>query len=72
MNFYLLDLKYNEDYDTTQSQVVRANSEEEARRLANQSCGDEGQIWENPDEVSCELLDPNGPAEVILTDYKAG
>lgn len=72
MNFYLLELKYNEDYDTVQAQVVRANSEEDARRVANQRVGDEGRVWENPDEVRCELLDPSGPVEIILRDYKAG
>ena len=71
MNFYILNLKFNDDYDTIQSQVVRANSEDEARKLANLSVGDEGRVWENPEEVGCELLDPDGAAEVILTDYKA-
>lgn len=72
MNFYLLDLKNNDGYDINQARVVRANSEKEARRLANETVADEGPVWENPEEVSCDLLDPNGPAEVILSDYKAG
>jgi hypothetical protein len=72
MNFYLLKLKHNNDYDTVQAQIVRANDENEARRLANRNVGDEGPVWENPDEVSCKVLDLNGPPEVVLTDYKAG
>lgn len=72
MNFYILRLKNNINYDTVQAQIVRANSEKEARRVANQRVGDECPVWGNPKEVSCDLLDTNGPVEVILRDYKAG
>ncbi len=72
MNFYLLDNLYDVEDDTCQSKVVRASSEEEARQIANQSVGDRYKIWENPKLVSCELLDPDGPSEEILSDYKNG
>jgi hypothetical protein len=46
--------------------VVRADSEESARKLALTKAYGEGPIWENPELTSCERLLPDGNEEVIL------
>lgn len=73
MNFYLLDNLHTQGYDICCSKLIRASNEAEARKIANTSfVGDEGCIWEDPKSVSCEIVDPNGPPEEIMADYKAG
>jgi hypothetical protein len=72
MNFYILEnlIAGENEYDITLEIVVRATNEMDARYLAKQVSSYPD--WENPIETSCKLLDSDGPAEVILTDYRAG
>lgn len=75
--FYLLNQSQAVDYDETRAMVVRAGSEDEARRaaygLAFRTPGSESpDIWADPERSTCEPLAADGPVEVILVDTKAG
>jgi hypothetical protein len=53
--------------------VVRASSELHARQLASTNCGEEGPaFWLDSVASTCEAIDPNGPPQVICTDYLEG
>jgi hypothetical protein len=50
--------------------AIRASSELHARQLASSNCGEEGPaIWLDSITSTCEAIDPNGPPQVICTDY---
>lgn len=64
-------------YDKFFGHIVRAETEEQARILAQQyseqNKGDENrtvQAWVNPKYSSCVELLPYGESEVILSDYR--
>lgn len=63
-------------WDTTQSVVVRAETETEARSLANSAAGDETReridAWTNPQYSTCTEITMVGPPEVICVNYCAG
>jgi hypothetical protein len=59
-------------YDCYDGRVIRADSEKRCREIANQSVGDEGKIWEDPQRVSCQIITDDGPEEIILSDFRAG
>lgn len=71
-----------EAYDTTHGIVVRAETEAEARQLADSCAGDENDsvwyvgpdqhAWLCPSVTKCEELTPDGMPGVILVDFKAG
>ena len=69
---YLLARTEAVNYDEYDSKVVRAPNEQQARELANEDTGDEGTLWNDPEQVTCESLDPNGEAGVILGSFHAG
>tara|TARA_R110002074_G_C11963222_1_gene609840 strand:+ start:144 stop:359 length:216 start_codon:yes stop_codon:yes gene_type:complete len=69
---YLLKRLEDIGWDEYAAKVVRAESEKEARALANQNVGDEGKIWEYSTCVSCEEVDTQEYSAVILQSYKAG
>lgn len=68
-------------YDKAFGFVVRAETEDEARKLANANGGDEtgpitehvyrtgGDPWLDPSQSTCVELTPEGEAGVILRDY---
>ena len=68
-------------YDKTFGFVVRAETEQDARMIANASGGDEtgpishdtyrhgGDPWLSPEFSSCEELSPTGTAQMILADH---
>lgn len=65
------------NYDVTLGFIIRATSEEEARRFASQNQGDEGWgEWQSPwlDEnlTSCEELLAEGESGVIMRDFNNG
>lgn len=70
---YLLT-RINEDtgYDEYDAKIVRAGSEGEARMIANERTGDEGQIWQNGTLVKCEIVTPDGKPRVLLESFNAG
>lgn len=70
-------------YDKVFGVVVHAETEEEARRLANEEGGDEtgprrnvhyqtgGDPWLDAHYSTCEELSLEGPSEVIMTDFRS-
>jgi hypothetical protein len=72
MNIYLLKRLDPVDYDEFDSKVVVAESEEDARLIAGEETGDEGQVWHNPKYVSCEVVDPAQGARVVCASFIAG
>ena len=59
-------------WDAYDKKFIRAKNEKEARRIANEQVGDEGKIWEDSDQVSCETITVNGESGIIVTDYCRG
>ena len=68
-------------YDKAFGFVVRAETEEEARKMANEKGGDEigpaqidvyrtgGDPWLDPKYSSCAELTPEGKSEIIIKDF---
>jgi hypothetical protein len=66
MTLYLLTQTGSVDWEDDRAVLVRASTPEEARRIAQDSAG-YGQHW-GASSASCEIIDPDGPAEIIITD----
>ena len=72
MPLYLIE-QNRISWDERAKQVIRANGEDEARKIASEDCGLEGpEPWLDPDKSEIEWLDPYGPSEVILSNSKYG
>ena len=57
-------------YDKSFGFVVRAETEEQARQLAAELCGNERkEAWISTIYSSCDELTNDGPAEIIMKDY---
>ena len=57
-------------YDKAFGFVVRAETEEKARELASDRCGDEGRhAWLNSEYSTCIQLQEEGEEEVIIYEY---
>jgi hypothetical protein len=75
-------------YDCNNRVIVRAHSEAEARAIMNRpskslvdsegvrfNCynyADEGAIWEDPESVTCRILEVQGPCAIIMKDSLNG
>lgn len=63
----------NPAYDVSNGFVVRAESEDAARKIASSSHGDEGAgVWLTRSGSTCELLTTKGGAGIIIHDFNAG
>lgn len=65
---------WNLRWDCYYGFVVRAETEQEARNLADKR-GDEsarGNPWQDPAYTTCTPLSADGPAEVIMEDFLSG
>jgi hypothetical protein len=69
---YLLTRKDRSGYDEYDAKVVRSHSEASARAIANETVGDEGEIWTDPTKVDCRKVPPVGEDGVILASFIAG
>lgn len=59
-------------YDKAFGFVVRAKTEAEARKLAGENCGDEGDAcWLDSAQSTCEELTRKGKSCVIIQDFHA-
>ena len=57
-------------YDKAFGFVVRAQTEQEARKFASSECGDEGpDVWLQPGVTTCVKLTDEGGTGVILRHY---
>ena len=61
-------------WDCAYGFVVRAETEEEARLLASEQCGDEGpDSWTDVKLSTCDIVSgAEGDAEVVMQDFLAG
>lgn len=78
---YDFDAAERFDYDCNWAFVVRAESEAEARAIAQSKGSDETRngyagerfdTWLDPTVVICEALDAEGKPGVVVCDYHAG
>jgi len=81
MALYLLKWRGTVPWDGMASCVVRAESEEAARNIAQAYAGDEARpwygrnkdaSWESDVYASCEWLRVKGDAGMVCRDFKAG
>ncbi len=70
--FYILRQRGRIGYDEYSAKVVRADNPKEARALANENVGDEGQIWSDSKMVSCNSIKAEGKSKIILGSFNAG
>jgi hypothetical protein len=57
-------------YDKAFGFVIRASTEVDARQLASQNAGDEGKdVWLDAAKTRCQVIDPNGPPNVLCRDF---
>lgn len=59
-------------YDCHFGFVIRAETEEEARAMANTQAGDEGKAWADPNLADCTELLPDGSPGLVIEDFRAG
>lgn len=57
-------------YDKAFGFVVRAESKDEARRIASEEAGDEGAAaWLDPAQTTCAMLEDAGDPGILLRDF---
>lgn len=67
------DNPWRSQYDKTFGHVVRAESEQDARRFAAIAAGDEGPApWTTDRFSTCTELTADGEAGIVLVDFRAG
>lgn len=66
--FILNQLQETGHMDCVFSMVIRADDETHARQLANKAHMDESSIWEDHLKTSCEVLESQGEAKVIIQE----
>lgn len=71
MKLYLLKTK-EWGYDCYDSMLIRAESEQRAREIANENCADEGAIWTDKKITSCEIIFVKGIEQLIISSFNAG
>ena len=72
MRIYLLKRIGDAGYDEYVEKVIRAKSQKQAREIANENVGDEGQVWTDKKLVVAEVVTPAGEAGVISEAFDAG
>lgn len=61
---------YSDEYE---EKVIRAKNENQAREIANENTGDERQIWDDKELVTCEIVTSStGEIGVISDSFNAG
>ena len=66
-----IDNPWDPWYDKAFGFVIRAESESEARRIAQNGSGtesDDGPVWLSSEYSTCQELRPTGPAGCIIRD----
>lgn len=71
MRLYLLT-RENHDYDEYRAKLIRARTQKQARRIANEHVGSEGKIWENKELVKRTIIINEGTVGEIISSFNAG
>lgn len=71
-----LDLPHDDNpwrfpYDKNHGFVIRAETEDSARKIANSRSADEGDVWANDKYSTCIELISSGEEGIILIDFNA-
>lgn len=66
---YILRVLGSPKCDSYTRKIVRAESETRARTVANWETGREGNIWTDPEKVSCEVVNQFGESAVLMDEY---
>jgi hypothetical protein len=73
MKLYLLTRTDKFEWEVYNEFVIRAESDIEARQLANTiDHYDTNDSWLNPDYSDCDLIETEGETEIIASDYHSG
>ena len=74
MKLWILDRKPNHlSWDVVNTYLVRAESEDRAREIANErNFGDQGPIWHDPEQALCHELVAPGEEGILMMDFNAG
>jgi len=70
--FILVRISDKPIYDVCDGKIIRAKTAALARQMANVDVWDEGEIWTDPNKVTCEELLFKGEPGVILEDRNPG
>jgi len=72
MALYLLERKPKDvGYDEFDAKLIRARSEGQARKIANENTGDEGKTWHRKG-VRCTRIFVSGISKEIIGSFCAG
>lgn len=71
MKIFLLERIGAVGWDEYTGKVIVAKDEARAREIANQDTGDEGTIWNDPQKVSCVVVDKTVEG-IVLESFNAG
>ena len=71
MRLYLLFRK-ELTYDAFGAKLIRAKSQKQARKIANEEVCGEGEIWENKELVECTVITNEGTVGVVIASFNAG
>lgn len=69
MRLYFLDRISAGGWDTAESFVIRAESEDEARNIA---ADNDGSIWLDTTSTTCIILIDDGASGIVCRDFRAG
>lgn len=72
MKLFLLKTTGERIWDAYEQKLIRSENETDARCIANKQIGDEGKIWEDSEQVSCENIIVDGEAGEIINSYIHG
>ena len=77
MNLYILEATlgapaFNPWYDKTFAQLIFAKNEDEARKIATEESGDEGDhVWGDATQTTCAILTTPTEPKVVIVDRRA-
>ncbi len=72
MALYLLERKPKlVGYDEFDAKLIRARSEIQARKIANENTGDEGKVWHQKG-IKCTRVFVSGKEKEIIASFNAG
>ncbi len=68
---WLIERNDGADYDEHDSAVIRADTEERAREIAEESLSSPKGVW-GIGKASCVQVSGDGPSEIVLSSFNAG
>ena len=72
MAYWLLEVIGPVGYDAYEAKLIKAKTEEEARKIANYHVGEEGPVWQSKYSVTCEKLNAKRKDGLVIASFCAG